>query len=1073
MKYRLKFMSSSDVIKQSYGEVKYAETFNTRSLEPIPGGLMCQSIFGPIRDYQCACGNIKGRRYRGTKCINCGVEIISSYSRAKRSGHIHLPFPVLNPLATSIVSDLLGISINDLKRVLYDGNKLNIIESSTGSIVIDGVQSYVEISDTLGSKVTESNCVGLYDILSRVDLDASLNVCSEKVKPVINSLISNYNKDTSVLFVQDIMVLPPEYRPEIKIDGNWVSDTVNELYLRVLRRRENLNSILEYDPPTLILRLELCLLQQAIDQLFIGGYSRKRINYKSLIESISRKGGLIRNNLLGKRVDYSARSVITVGPELKLDEVSIPLDMAYELFSPFILGKVKRENGVTFNTAKRLYNDRDELALNALDDLVSNYRVMVNRHPTLHKFGIQGMKVSIHNGKSIKMNPLICACMNADFDGDTASVHLPLSIEALEECKTLMSPVNNLLNPLDSSQIATPTHEAMLGLYLLTAIKDVDNPKMFATKRDLEYLQQIGEIKPNCGVYVGGEYTCLGRIWIGDILGVSIKEPLTKRNIKEVLNKAYSSMFSNEDMATALSKLKDLGFEYSTKMGHSLGIDDFSTPSSKKTLFEKGDSDAVSFDDSLTSEQANEAQIRNWINIISKLNNEFLEEGRDSNPLAIMTNIGVRASIDQVSQMVVAKGMVSDLTGKISPAPIKHSYKEGLDTVEYFLSTKGSRKGLADKKFATPKSGYLARKLAMVARDLRIVGEDCGTYNRITVNGEKLRSPVTCEQKGGICKKCYGNDPSTGRLPAIGSPVGIVAAQALAEPATQMTMRTFHTGGAAKLTSGPKTIQAKNSGKVAIRYSDGVAIISIGEDEYFVHGDARIFVEEGQYVNEGNEIATYTTAIKQEDVTGKLPLLTMYYEMSNPKVPCVVSGSDGNVNLKTGIDRRGRSVVYVYVNDKFQGTVIDQPLFVINNEAVKKGQVLSYGETNLRSLLARTDNDLDLLTKVFVNRMKELYAEEGVYCDKIHLEVILRAMTEVVKRQDSLYGLRSFDDYVDIVPMGVSNTNIMNPSWLKAMGFGWVKQVLTNAAINKRSTYGLGTEKIMTGELIQQKESNG
>ena len=515
-------------------------------------------------------------------------------------------------------------------------------------------------------------------------------------------------------------------------------------------------------------------------------------------------------------------------------------------------------------------------------------------------------------------------------------------------------------------------------------------------------------------------------------------------------------------------------------MNFSLCIDDFHIPSNREEIFEESRQYAKQQEDSDAPEdQIHENVVRHWMEAIDKVRKSFVEEAGEDNSLVLMLNTGARASMSQVSQLTVAKGMLSNLHGEILRKPVESNHREGLDTFEYFQAVHGGRKGLADAKFSTPKTGYLARRFATVARDLYIVGDDCGSKEGVlvpkrqakgrTVLGEegeyvRVRSPIFCKQKGGLCKKCYGVDPSTGYTVARNTAVGIVAAQTLSEPTTQMTLRTFHFSGAAELRSSPKVIRSKVAGNVKVEQVEDIFHIRVGEVEYLAHTGAEILVESGQEIKAGDSLASYVKSIRQEDVTNKLPLLEVYFEMRRPKVKAVVAPISGVVNLEPN-----GSDIWLYMNGQFIGSASNQPVFVHDGEEVSKGQFLSYGEANLRELFHASGGDLDLISFVFVNRLLALYEDEGVPLLSLHLEVLFRSLTELVRREDGVIGLRSFDEG-EIIPAGAIRAGSDCPSWLKATSFGWVQKNLSTAAALNRTTYDLPSERILSGLLIPRRD---
>lgn len=1092
MKIKLGFLSSKQVLEESCGEVLNAELYNFRTSPPVPvpNGLMCQQIFGPIRDYQCMCGRFKGKQNKGVTCPVCQVTLLSSYSRTQRMGHIHLPFAVVHPLAVKWIAMLLGVTVKDLGKVIGGERAFGFVSDPLGPLVKDGQRGRVEIL-SLEDPDGETTCTGVYNFVSGINVKAIAEMdrsrSSDLRTKMLSSLLKNSNGDPRVYFVRDILVIPAEYRPLASIEGMWVSDTKNDLYGRILDRKRSLVDMLRFDPPELIIRTEQVLLQKAVNQLFVVGFQRRRTKYKSLTDTLAKKRGLLRGNLLGKRVDYSGRSVITVAPHLALDEAGIPKEMAYELFLPFIVGHLKARYGCGYKEAHRLYTERAPEAWTSLEDVTRDHRVLLNRHPTLHRLGIQAFKIVLHSGKSIQVNPLVCAGYNADFDGDQMGVHVPLTQEALEESKTLLDPASNLLKPLDGEPAMVPCHEMLLGLYIMTKIKMNGAPKKFKSLDSLRYLYEIGEVGVSDELlfFADGEWksTCFGRLWIEEILGVPVDFVLDKSSIKELVSESFNRL-SRAELVSALDRVRDIAFAQVTKSGVSLCIDDMVVPAAKEARFSAAEQYARKLEsqEELPKEEVYELSIRNWLDVLKRLQEDFVNEAGDDNPLVMMLKTGARASMDQISQLSIAKGMISDLGGNILKNPVSRGYREGLDPFGYFLSTKGGRKGLADKKFATPKSGYLARRLVTVARDFYIVEGDCGTREGILIlssqaqgrfilensgDGQvRVRSPVCCKSRGGICARCYGLDPTTRKLPVKHAAVGVIAGQALSEPTTQMTMRTFHIGGIAKLGTGPKVVKSAVGGRVSFdREIPGIFRVAVNDRRYYIHEFARLLVKDGDVIEEGAVLATYVTlGLKQEDVVGKIPLLELYYETRTPVIEAVVALTDGRIRLEYIRDK-----IVVRIGDKIQGSVFEQPMFVADGEHVKKGQFLSYGEANLKKLFKGSEGDLDLLAIVFVQRLLELYEEEGVKCCSVHLEMILRGLTELVIKPDHSYGLRSYEDG-ELTLVGPVESATKHPSWLKTIGFGWVKQNLSTAAGLGLTTYNLPSEKIFTGELLPRRD---
>jgi len=1055
MKFKLGFLNEEKILKISNGEVLIPETFTIRDGKPYPirDGIMCQKIFGPIKDYVCECGKIWSKNNLESRCTLCGVEINKSSIRSSRFGHIDIGVSILHPLAIKWVSYILKISENVVNDILICKKSIKIENNN------------VIIEDEYPSSINNGTCVGLLKVLKEFKPDEKT---PEKKLYLLNKIDD--------FFVNKILVSPPNFRPILHINGTNISDAKNELYLSLLRRKIRLDNIKKYNPHQLILMNEIIQIQRAVNSLFIDGISKNGIKYKSILDNLKGKKGLFRNNLLGKRVNFSGRSIITPGPDLKIDEIGIPIKMAYELLHPFLINKLKHKVG-NLKLAIKLCKNKDDLAIETLYEISKNYVMMANRQPSLHKFNIRSFKIKIHTDSTIKLSPLVCSGYNADHDGDSMAIHLPISRQAIKECKTLLNPVNNVINESNGSPVIYPTHEILMGLHNITNIKRSDKERKFKSLEIPTYLCQINEININDEIilYKNNKYekTCLGREIISEILKVPINEPLTKYNIKKYIKDSYKKHNRN-DFADSLLKLVKLGFENSTKNAVSLCINDFKTPENKEKLF----NETYSYlnENNVKKDEA----IQYWMEVIKTLQNDFLENN-SKNPLSLMLKVGARASMEQVSQIVISKGMLANSSGKISKNPIKNNYTEGLSPIDYFNSTYGSRKGLADVKLGTPQSGYLARKLVTVSRDLYIRTKKCNCSSGIWVNKNDIynrqilckendkylvRSPIFCDNKLGICSSSYGVDPSTGKNVKIDKAVGVIAAQVLSEPTTQMILRSFHISGAASLKESKKIVKSSKSGKVKIIKNCNFNIVKIENEKYLINKTARLLVKNGDEIKNGDKIAKYLNVnVGNEDVINKLPILEIYYEMRKPKVESVIATQFGKIKLETEDDK-----VKFILNGNEIGETYDQPIYVHDNQYVNKGDFLSYGEANLKSLYKKTD-DLELVATVFVNRLSELYAEEGININKIHLEMIFRGLTIIVKKENGTNGIRPYDNG-DILLMGLTGTSKNFPSWIKAVGFGWAKENISRAAAFDSISYDLPSERIMTGELLQKRNNS-
>lgn len=908
---RIKFsIASPEKIRSwSYGEVKKSETINYRTLKPERDGLFCAKIFGPINNYECLCGKYKKMRYKGVICEKCGVEVTSSKVRRERMGHIDLVVPIvhtwyLNSLPSRI-GLLFSIKMKDLERVTYyeayivanpgDTYYDSELKSPVKKYDILTEEQYKTIKEhypdsdfkaSMGGEVIrdlleEFDLVGVYEALNEELLNTKSEIKAKTIKrrlKVIEAFLNSNNRPEWMVMTV-LPVLPPDLRPLVSLEGGRfaVSD-INDLYRRVINRNQRLKKLIELFAPEIIVRNEKRMLQEAVDALFDNG---KRLNavkgankrpLKSLSEIIKGKQGRFRQNLLGKRVDFSGRSVIVVGPDLKMGQCGLPKIMAIELFKPHLIAKLEEKGySTTVKQAKKLIEMQTSEVWKCLQEIVENYPVMLNRAPTLHKLSIQAFLPKLIDGKAIQLHPLVCAAFNADFDGDQMAIHVPLSDEAISEAKVLMLSSNNILLPASGKAIAVPSQDMILGLYYLTLVKEdvAGSHKLFGDIDEIMIALESDKLDLNASIRtrVDGKIitTSVGRMIIFSKIPVTVPQNLwnkilRKKDIATIIDYVYKQG-GVEVITGMLDDFKDLGFKYSTKVGISISIADMIIPDKKGEMIAKAKEDVLNiqkqFDSGLVTEQERYNKI---IDIWTVTNNDLAEEmmklNREDkngfNSIYMMSDSGARGSITQTRQLAGMRGLMANTSGEILETPIISNFKEGLNVSEYFTSTHGARKGLADTALKTANAGYLTRKLIDIAQNVKVVSDDCNTHEGLTItdifDGNELvesledrligrvimddivdpitqellfrsntlidedkaqvikeagiksvtiRTPIKCKDKKGICAKCYGVNLGLGDLVKKGEAVGIIAAQSIGEPGTQLTLRTFHIGGAA------------------------------------------------------------------------------------------------------------------------------------------------------------------------------------------------------------------------------------------------------------------------------------
>ncbi len=921
---RLKLASPEKIRAWSYGEVKKPETINYRTFKPERDGLFCAKIFGPTKDYECNCGKYKRMKHRGIVCEKCGVEVIQSKVRRERLGHIELASPVAHIWfmkgIPSRIGLMLDMSLRELERVLYYEEYI-VLEPGENTGLKEREllteERYRELEDEFGDTfVAGMGAEAVKELLGRIELDTlavdlrreMLETNSEaKRKKVVKRLktleaFRSSGNRPEWMVLEVIPVLPPELRPLVPLDGGrFATSDLNDLYRRVINRNNRLKRLMELRAPEIIIRNEKRMLQEAVDALFDNGRrgrpivgSNKR-PLKSLSDMLKGKQGRFRQNLLGKRVDYSGRSVIVIGPELKLHQCGLPKKMALELFKPFIYQKLEQyEHVTTIKSAKKMVEKERPEVWDVLDEVIKDHPVLLNRAPTLHRLGIQAFEPVLIEGKAIQLHPLVCAAFNADFDGDQMAVHVPLSLEAQMEARTLMLATNNVMSPANGRPIVVPSQDIVLGIYWMTKERlQPDGTEMVFPNMDavrMAYDRDVVALQSGIQVRHEGEMvkTTVGRVLLFEIMPDNvpfsrINRLLKKKDLGEIIKESFMTAGS-EKTIYLLDKLKNLGFAYATSSGLSICVDDMYVPEKKADLLSQAEKEVARVQAQYTDGLITDGERYNkvvdiWAQVTEVVAEEVMEDLENEgtmgagtfNSIYMMADSGARGSAQQIRQLAGMRGLMAKPSGEIIETPIKANFREGLQVLEYFISTHGARKGLADTALKTANSGYLTRRLIDVAQECIVIMDDCGTLDGIMVTslvesgeviqpleerilgrtaledisdpetgevivkandeideevvreidrrglgyeGVAIRSALTCKSKRGICAKCYGRDLARGDLVASGEAVGIIAAQSIGEPGTQLTMRTFHIGGTASRRVEQTSLEAKIDGVV-------------------------------------------------------------------------------------------------------------------------------------------------------------------------------------------------------------------------------------------------------------------
>jgi len=925
---RIMIASPERILQWSHGEVKKPETINYRTFKPERDGLFCAKIFGPVKDYECNCGKYKRMKHRGIVCEKCGVEVIQSKVRRERMGHIQLATPVAHiwflKSLPSRIGTILDLPLRDLERVLYceayivlDPGNTTLAEQEV--LTEDKYQKTIEeFGPTFRVGIGGD---AIRDLLVKIDLDelskklrknlkktksmAVAKKLSKRLKLVEQLREAGNRPEWMMMSV--IPVLPPDLRPLVPLDGGrFATSDLNDLYRRVINRNNRLKRLMELSAPDIIIRNEKRMLQEAVDALFDNGRRGRpfvgpnRRPLRSLSDMLKGKQGRFRQNLLGKRVDYSGRSVIVVGPELKLHQCGLPKVMARELFKPFIFQKLM-EKGLasTIKSAKRLVERETSEVWDSLDEVIQEHPVLLNRAPTLHRLGIQAFEPVLIEGKAIQLHPLVCAAFNADFDGDQMAVHVPLSIEAQIEARVLLLSTNNILSPANGKPIIVPTQDMILGLYYMTRERAFAKGEgsIFSSPHEVRIAYDAGAIDLQARIKVRMKQkifeTTVGRILLYEVIPPQIdfsyiNKVMDKGKVADLIDQCYR-LCKDKETVLLCDHLRSLGFHYATKAGISICIDDMVIPPAKEKLLNEAFEEVRKVEDQYTEGLITAGEKYNkvvdiWAAATEEIAGEMMKglsvekavsptgESRDQmsfNPIFIMADSGARGSAQQMRQLAGMRGLMAKPSGEIIETPITANFREGLNVLQYFISTHGARKGLADTALKTANSGYLTRRLVDVAQDSTIMEDDCGTLDGLVVSalveggevieplGERIlgrvaledirdpytddaivpagseitedlvskvedsglekitiRSVLTCKSKQGVCIKCYGRDLARGHLVNIGEAVGVIAAQSIGEPGTQLTMRTFHIGGTASRRVEQSTLDSRHEGIV-------------------------------------------------------------------------------------------------------------------------------------------------------------------------------------------------------------------------------------------------------------------
>lgn len=1152
----------------SFGEVKKPETINYRTLKPEKDGLFCERIFGPTKDWECSCGKYKRVRYKGMVCDRCGVEVTKSKVRRERMGHIELAAPVSHIWyfkgIPSRMGLLLDMSPRALEEVIYFASYVVVDPGPTG-LEKKTLLSEAEFRDYYdkypGQFVAKMGAEGIKDLLEEIDLDEELKLLRDELESatgqrltraikrleVVESFRNSGNKP-SWMILDVLPIIPPEIRPMVQLDGGrFATSDLNDLYRRVINRNNRLKRLLDLGAPGIIVQNEKRMLQEAVDALIDNGRRGRPVTgpgnrpLKSLSHMLKGKQGRFRQNLLGKRVDYSGRSVIAVGPSLKMYQCGLPKEMALELFKPFVMKElVQREIATNIKNAKSKIERMDDEVWDVLEEVIREHPVLLNRAPTLHRLGIQAFEPTLVEGRAIRLHPLVTTAYNADFDGDQMAVHVPLSKEAQAEARMLMLAAQNILNPKDGKPVVTPSQDMVLGNYYLTLERKdaVNTGAIFNNTNEVlkAYANGFVHLHTRIGVHASSFNnptfteeqnkkilaTSVGKIIFNEIIPDSfayINEP-TQENLErktpnryfidpttlgegglkeyfeneeliEPFNKKFLgniiaevfNRFSITDTSMMLDRMKDLGFKFSSKAGITVGVTDIVVLPDKQQILDEHEKlvDRITkqFNRGLiTEEERYNAVVEIWTDAKDQIQGELMQSLDKTNPIFMMSDSGARGNASNFTQLAGMRGLMAAPSGKIIELPITSSFREGLTVLEYFISTHGARKGLADTALKTADSGYLTRRLVDVAQDVIVREEDCGTdrgllvsdikegtemiepfieriegrYSKETIRHPEtdeiiirpdelitpeiakkitdagieqmyIRSAFTCNARHGVCEKCYGKNLATGEKVEVGEAVGTIAAQSIGEPGTQLTMRTFHTGGVAG-----------------------------------------------------------------SDITQGLPRIQEIFEARNPKGQAVITEIEGVVeDIKLAKDRQQEIVVKGANETRSYLASGTSRIIVEIGQPVQRGEVLTEGSIEPKNYLSVAG--LNATESYLLKEVQKVYRMQGVEIDDKHVEVMVRQMlrkVRIIEAGDtkllpgSLVDIHNFTDAnreafkhrkrpatAKPVLLGITKASLETESFLSAASFQETTRVLTDAAIKGKRDDLLGLkENVIIGKLI-------
>jgi len=1124
---RIGLASPEQIRAWSSGEVKKPETINYRTLKPEREGLFCEKIFGPTRDWECHCGKYKRVRYKGIVCDRCGVEVTRAKVRRERMGHIELAAPVSHIWFFKGIPSRMGLILDmsprTLEKVLYFASYIVI---DPGDPAVTGLTKqqllseaeYREYRDKYGSAFEAGiGAEAIKKLLQELDLDelsaelrreiaqssGQRRVRAVRRLEVVEAFRASGN-DPAWMILDVIPVIPPELRPMVQLDGGrFATSDLNDLYRRVINRNNRLKRLLELGAPDIIVRNEKRMLQEAVDALIDNGRRGRPVTgpgnrpLKSLSDMLKGKQGRFRQNLLGKRVDYSGRSVIVVGPKLRIHQCGLPKEMALELFKPFVMKELV-EKGIAHNikSAKKMVDRVRPEVWDIVEEVIKEHPVLLNRAPTLHRLGIQAFEPVLVEGRAIQLHPLVCSAYNADFDGDQMAVHVPLSAEAQAEARLLMLSTNNILVPSSGRPIVTPNQDMVIGLYYLTSVKEgaKGEGRYFGSMEEVLHAYNAGSIELHAKIILrldGEQRTRLettpGRLLVSSIMPEDfgfINEALDKKKLVNLVDRLYKQYGAHET-AQILDQIMQLGFHYSTRSGTTVSIADIAVPATKNERIRAAEEEVEQIEQQyrrglLTAEERYQRVCAVWTKTKELVTRDMLDNFDDFNPVYMMARSGARGNESQISQLAGMRGLVADPTGRTFEIPIKANFREGLTVLEFFISSHGTRKGLADTAIRTADSGYLTRRLVDVAQDVIVREHDCGTEDYITVGaikeftgdseavieplweriagriaaedvvhpetgevlvarGEmisddaaraieeagiervKIRSVLVCKTRHGVCVQCYGRNLANGTLVDVGEAVGIIAAQSIGEPGTQLTMRTFHTGGVAgdDITAGLPRVEEL----FEARKPKGQAIIS--------------------------EIAGTVIIVENKGVT-----------------KAVVSGPEGEASYVIPYGARRK---------------------VKDGSQVQAGDRLTEGPVNPHDILAV--QGVLAVQEYLVQEVQEVYRSQGVNINDKHIEVIVRQMLRKCKVEDpgdtpmlpgSLVDIFEFEEINAKVQaeggepavgkpvlLGITKASLATESFLSAASFQETTRVLTDASIKGRVDRLIGLkENVIIGKLI-------